>query len=99
MKPRFAFIAGLGALALGFASGFLTAPGEAGAARQSAPRITPAASQGEKLPAELAQQLQNFGYDERITRLFSSQQQRVQLFRKYELSEALRGLTAKDMGG
>jgi hypothetical protein len=93
---RLLLLACLAALALGFALGFSTAPAGVKTTPAAAPQVSPPA---QKVSGELALQLGNFSHDERITRVFSSLQQRVTLLRKYELAEALRGLTARDMAG
>ena len=97
MKPHIILIVGLAALTLGFALGFSSSPINAAAAAQSGARQSTESANDSK--AQLEQWLlpASFGNDERIGRVFSSLQQRVELRRKYELVEALRGLDAKDL--
>ena len=94
MKLPILFTLCLAALTLGFALGFSASPGGGEAARQQA---VAAAVQEGKAPLEPGMMPASFGNDERIARVFSSLQQRVELLRKYELFEALEGLAAKDM--
>ena len=94
MKLPILFTLCLAALTLGFALGFSVSPGGVEAERQQAAE---AAASGAKATLEPGMMPASFGNDERIARVFSSLQQRGELMRKYELFEALQGLTAKDM--
>ena len=97
MKTPILLIVSLAALTLGFALGFSTSPiGAESSTQVASPQSSEAAGDG-KMPSEFGALPSGLSNDERIVRVFSSLQQKVELRRKHALFEALQGLNSKDM--
>ena len=97
MKTPLLILTSLAALTLGFALGFSTSPDAVGLSPQRGSEAGAASPQQAQASGESGALPANLSNNERVVRVFSALQERVELRKKHALFEALQGLTSADM--